>query len=344
MGGRSVKLIPLSATLAFASLPFLLWPSIGSGEERVVLDRPDPEGVPTLVSTGIVLTNIHEINAEKQSYLANVFVKLRWKDPRLAERSGATRRRALESIWHPNVYPAKSESTIEKLSKTVTVEPDGTVTYLQIYQGRFTVPLYLSDFPFDQHELQFRIASINYSPDEIKFIRDEVEGLSGFGRDLTVPDWKIGDWHVEAEGYQPILGDLTLASYVFRFDAYRRIGYFVVQIFIPLTLIIFMSWIVFWIDPTHVGPQLGIATTSMLTLIAYRFAIGNLLPAISYLTRMDYFMLSSTGLVFLALVEVGYTSRLVGRQKETLARRINMLSRILFPLAFVAIIFWSFVF
>ncbi len=48
----------------------------------------------------------------------------------------------------------------------------------------------------------------------------------------------------------------------------------------------------------------------MLTLIAYRFLLGGMLPRISYLTRLDYFLLGSTVLVFLALVEAACTSRL----------------------------------
>ncbi|MFV2073735.1 MAG: hypothetical protein ACC742_13935, partial [Thermoanaerobaculales bacterium] len=45
-----------------------------------------------------------------------------------------------------------------------------------------------------------------------------------------------------------------------------------------MAIIVFMSWVVFWIDPRHVGPRISVAVTSMLTLIAYRFLLGQLLP------------------------------------------------------------------
>ena len=66
-----------------------------------------------------------------------------------------------------------------------------------------------------------------------------------------------------------------------------------------------MSWAVFWVDPKEIGPQLGLAATSMLTLIAFQFAFTGLLPRISYLTRADRFVFSASLLVFLALVETG---------------------------------------
>ena len=52
------------------------------------------------------------------------------------------------------------------------------------------------------------------------------------------------------------------------------------RIILPLLLIVAMSWLVFWIDPELAGPQISIAVTSMLTLIAYRFMVGGMLPKI----------------------------------------------------------------
>ena len=70
-----------------------------------------------------------------------------------------------------------------------------------------------------------------------------------------------------------------------------------------------MSWTVFWIHPTNGGPQISVAVTSMLTLIAYRFAIGSEVPKLPYLTRLDAFILASSLLVFLSLIEVMLTTK-----------------------------------
>ena len=52
-----------------------------------------------------------------------------------------------------------------------------------------------------------------------------------------------------------------------------------------------MAWIVFWIPREHVPSRIGLAATSMLTLIAYRFAMSSVLLPIAYLTRLDLFMI-----------------------------------------------------
>jgi VIT1/CCC1 family predicted Fe2+/Mn2+ transporter len=78
----------------------------------------------------------------------------------------------------------------------------------------------------------------------------------------------------------------------------------------PLFLIVGMSWAVFWIDSSKIAPPIGTATVSMLTLIAYRFALGGLIPKVSYFTRMDSFITASTLLVFLALLVAILTGKL----------------------------------
>ena len=73
------------------------------------------------------------------------------------------------------------------------------------------------------------------------------------------------------------------------------------------------------------------AITTMLTLIAYRFSIGELVPKVSYLTRLDYFILGSTLMVFLTLLLVIITSNLAKSGQPELALRIDRWSRIIFP-------------
>ena len=102
-----------------------------------------------------------------------------------------------------------------------------------------------------------------------------------------------------------------------------------------------MSWLVFWIDPTQFGPQIGLAATAVLTLIAYRFLLGQLVPRISYLTRLDIFIMGSTILVFLGMVEAVVVARIAQKQ-ERLARRIDRMSRVGFPAAFVVVTWLAF--
>ncbi|MDP2828457.1 MAG: hypothetical protein Q8O37_07610 [Sulfuricellaceae bacterium] len=110
------------------------------------------------------------------------------------------------------------------------------------------------------------------------------------------------------------------------------------KVIIPLLLIVMMSWLVFWIDQSLGNAKISVAVTSMLTLIAYRFAIGNEVPKLPYLTSLDAFILVSTILVFLALIEVIVTNVLLHQKRENLALAIDHYCRPLFPISFVLLI------
>ena len=64
------------------------------------------------------------------------------------------------------------------------------------------------------------------------------------------------------------------AGYVFEFTASRNVQHYILKVILLLVLIVIMSWSVFWLDPIHSSSQINIAIASMLTLIAYRFAVG----------------------------------------------------------------------
>jgi hypothetical protein len=159
----------------------------------------------------------------------------------------------------------------------------------------------------------------------------------GMQERLSVPDWKVLSYQAVKRAYEPVAGT-EVAGFVFEFRAKRYAAYYIWQVIAPLVFIVMMSWGGFWIDPTNAGAQIGVATSSILTLIAYRFMLGNLLPRLPYMTRMDYFTLGSTALVFLTLVEVIVTTKLVRSEMAALGRKIDNWCRVVFPLAFVA---WS---
>jgi len=80
----------------------------------------------------------------------------------------------------------------------------------------------------------------------------------------------------------------------------------------------------------------------MLTLVAYRFLLGQSLPPVSYLTRLDYFLLGATILVFIALIQVAATSTMNAGDRPDRAITMNRLSRWVFPTVFALLIVWSF--
>ena len=160
-----------------------------------------------------------------------------------------------------------------------------------------------------------------------------LKGAAGIAPTITLPDWTIETWETKPLTYALAPG-LQYSSYAFEFAASRNVQHYILKVLLPLVLIVIMSWSVFWIDPANASSQVSIAMTSMLTLIAYRFAIDSQLPVLPYMTRLDAFILTSTLLVFFSLIEVVATIILDNTQKKQRAHSIDVYCRIIFPVIF----------
>ena len=306
-----------------------------------LIDRPNADSGPTEISVGIWIADITSIDSAQQTFTAEIAVVLRWKDLRLAHTGNGVVRYPLEQIWHPRVgIVNETNSVSRKMPDSVEVDPDGTVTSRQRYAGAFTQPLRLQSFPFDRQTFRVQLVAVRYQSNEVMFVPDQVwiqdglKGAGGISPSVTLPDWTIEKWEVKPLVYA-LAPHHQYSSYAFEFTASRNAQHYVWKVILPLVLIVMMSWAVFWIDPVTSNSQISIAVTSMLTLIAYRFAIDNQLPRLPYTTNLDAFILMSTVLVFFSFIEVLVTTILENQKRNRLAITIDRSCRVIFPVIFL---------
>ena len=314
---------------------------VRSAEAPAVIERPRSGNGATQVSVGIWIVDINDIDSAKQNFTADIAIVLRWKDARLAHTGTGTVHSALHEIWTPRVGIAnETSSVVQRFPESAEVEPDGTVIYRQRYVGSFSQPLRLQSFPFDRQIFHIQFVAIRYQPDEVAFvpdenwIRDGVPQAAGMSPSLTLADWTVEKWDAKASVYA-LTPRMQYSGYVFEFIARRNVEYYILKVILPLVLIVMMSWSVFWTEPTNSNTQFSIAVTSMLTLIAYRFAVDTQLPRLTYMTRLDAFFLVSTLLVFLSLIEVLVTTILDNNNQIARAKKLDRYCRVIVPIIFV---------
>jgi hypothetical protein len=322
--------------------------TVWSAETPALIERPAAETGPTQVSVGIWIVDISSIDSAQQNFTADIAIVLRWKDARLAHTGTGVAHYALDQIWTPRVGIAnETSSVVHKLPESAEVDPDGTVLYRQRYVGSFTQPLRLQSFPFDRQAFRIQFVAIRYRPNEVAFvpdenwIRDGLQQAAGISPSITLPDWTVEKWDAKPRVYALTPG-MQYSGYVFEFTASRNVQYYILKVILPLILIVVMSWAGFWIDPVNASAQISVAVTSMLTLIAYRFAVDTQLPRLPYITRLDALFPTSTLLVFFSLIEVMATTILDNNQQTERAKKLDRYCRVIFPaifaIAFVAIL------
>ena len=313
-----------------------------AGADELTGTRPGTEGQPLTMHGALVLLDVSKIDGADQSFTADVFMLLQWKDERLASETNGLRRMPLDSVWNPRIQIINQRRIWKTFPEEVDVSPDGTVIFRQRYYGIFSSPLDLHDFPLDHHPFRLQVVIPGYGPEEIEFLPIS-EGF-GMGRspEMTIPDWSIGEFEIRTAPWAIFPGGRQIAGLEGVFEARRHLGFYIGKAFVSVAIIVFMSWVVFWIGTANVGPRLSVSVTSMLTLVAYRFLLGQKLPPVSYLTRLDYFLLGCTILVFVALIQVALTGAMNEGDRADRANAINRTSRWAFPVAFAALLVWSF--
>ena len=305
-------------------------------------ERPAKWRGPTKVNFFIFVIDIDKIDGSAQSFSSNFHIKLTWKDRRLAKETESMRIMPLEKIWSPRLALVNQGGNVwESLPKVADVTPDGTVTYRQRYVGPLSQPLTLSDFPMDEHRFAIRMAAPGHSKDALEFIPESRNGVSGgsIAEKLSLTDWKLVNFEALSTPYEPVAA-ISVPGIAFEFTAKRYFLYYLWKIILPLALIVTMSLAVLWINRRNAGAQIGLATSAMLALITYSFILARLLPKLPYMTRMDYFTLGSTLLVFLTLIEVIVTAALSRSDQSSLVKNIDKIVRIVFPISFLLLFGW----
>ena len=335
--GHRVKSLFFQSGAAMRTGKRTIWTLIILGAGSLIAapaPAQEPTGTPREVKVALVLTDLTEVDGAAQSFLADVFMVATWNDPDLAGAEGK-RTLDLDDVWHPTLLIINRRSVTESLPTKVVVQPNGGVMYLQRYTGQFSASMNLREFPRDRQEFFVQLVAPSLGGAEVTLVPDE-SIVARRAAELSISDWKVGDAELTIDDYQVAPGTPVHPGVKLSLPATRRVTYYVIQVLIPLVAIVMMAYAVFWVAPAVVATRVGVVVTTMLTLIAYRFMLANHVPRLSYLTRLDWFMLGATVLVILALFTMAGTSYLVSRGQEAIVEKIDQAGRLLYPIVFGA--------
>jgi hypothetical protein len=126
---------------------------------------------------------------------------------------------------------------------------------------------------------------------------------------------------------------LTLSLYIG-----RRVSPYITKLFIPLAIILFLVYFVFFIPPDKLDMAAALTVTSLLSAIAFQLSVNGDLPEIGYIIYVDKIFYSCYFLIAIAMAEsllTFYLDASGNEKKQKLAKRIDLLSRFLFPVFFL---------
>jgi hypothetical protein len=305
-----------------------------------LLSPPAQAGKPVVVQLTLDVLNIPSIDEVGEQFTLDGYLFAKWSDPRLAfKSSGAEDVEKIYNvgeIWMPSFEMINAAGPRQQSDRSLTVAPDGTAHYSERFHAALPSRFSMRRFPFDRQSLEVHFHPFFNDVALESFIVDVKDsGLSLEQRTYS----SLAQWHVVGisayTGSTRQFRSFAIPEAVFSIGVERRYSFYLWKVFLPLLLMVFLSWAVFWLDPSDLSNQVQIAVTTILTVIAFAFAISATMPRVSYLTFIDAFFLTCYVFVFIAIVEL-MTVHAAHRRGADLSRRIRRVSRWLVPAAFFA--------
>ena len=308
------------------------------------IPRPNNDSETTEILVGIYTLDLVKINEIEQTVYIDFYLGLQWYDSRLdsslSDPNFAPYQCQLQEIWHPNLHIINQRHLEKELEEIAHINSQGIVTYRQRYYGKLATTLDLKRFPFDEQIIKIELISFSHSPEEIHFI--EAEELNGISPEISLVNWSIEEisTHSHAHYLQPEQQDY--ARFDYQIKVKRHSSFYAWRVLFPVALIVLMSDLVFWLEPTQIIPQITLATATMVSLITYQFILRQELPKMNYLTAEDKVIVGSMLLVFLALVESVTSINLVAEGYLELALYLDDVLKWLVPVLFMSLASFAF--
>jgi hypothetical protein len=250
-----------------------------------------PGNRPIPVEVGAFLLNLSGIGERSETFDADLYLSLRWRDPRLAF-EGSEPRRFLEEaavtrlgeIWWPQLeFVNTAQPTIT--NRVLEIAPDGAVYYRLGLTSQFRAHFDLRRFPFDRQTLTVRLQSFFWTADQMVFVPDLAR--IGFNPDSTMDALRVTRVAAMAAQSQLAGWELDFADLIVHVDVERQPAFYVWTVFAPVTLIFLISCTAFAVPMRSFHDRLSISLAALLASVGTQFAISFRLPQISYLTMID---------------------------------------------------------
>ncbi|MDG2306891.1 MAG: hypothetical protein P8R42_20050 [Candidatus Binatia bacterium] len=318
-----------------------------------ILGPPTDDG-PVIVNVGFYLSDISDVDEEQETIQFEGIVTMRWKDPRQAFDSDETGYREkfyqgnyqffeVFDGWWPQLILANEAGRYERQGLMLRIEDDGSMTYVEEIDAIAEARMDLRRLPFDDQDLYARFEVLGF--DSSMVVLREDPSTTGKWEDddhwIHVPQWRPPVVSAAVDAYLPAYGGNTKAPtsvYIFNIEMHRNPGYLMRLVLFPLTMLVVLSWSVFWMSRSTLGDRMDISFIGILTIVAYQITISGLMPKISYATILSTYLLISFITICASVIvnlAVGWIDQL---GDYALGDRVDLHCRWIFPLGYVSAI------
>lgn len=283
---------------------------------------------PVKIYISIRVASINDISELNSNYKMTIYFQQQWIDERLdysdiVNNTGCPLTldsRVVDQIWIPDTYFTDRDSFIHDVTtknRLVRLWPNGTVLFGMRITLELGCPLHtnLMKYPLDDQNCTLEAESYGYNDANVRYCTDpksihEVDEITK----LQLPQFVVTKASLDRRTAKFTSGNydrMVLTIYLS-----RNIGYFVLQTYIPCSLITILSWVSFWINHEATAARVALGVTTVLTMTTISTNVRAALPKVNYIKALDVYTYVSFFFTFFGLFEYAVVNHIFCKMKN----------------------------
>jgi hypothetical protein len=324
---------------------------VGVNAPQVLTGEALPQGVQVLqapieVMVGIRINRISAVNSQDENYNIIGNMRMDWTDPALAfspdtcncsvklytEKEFDRFLADVGSKWPDFAYFNQLGNRWVQ-SRVAAIWPDGSARYAEEFSTIFQSDFDFRKYPFDTQ--QFPIFMDLILPADV-YTLTELPGYSSIDPEHGEDEFIITDFTITTSIAEAGAVDRPVSRLTFNFSAPRHLNYYVLQVFVPVLLIILISWFTFFLK--DYGRRIEAAAANILLFIAFSFSLADNYPRLGYVTFLDAIMAVTFVVNALVLLYNVYMKRMENQGETARVERVDAVLDWLYPLLYIGLV------
>ncbi|XP_060573536.1 gamma-aminobutyric acid receptor subunit alpha-6-like isoform X3 [Ruditapes philippinarum] len=260
--------------------------------------RPGFGGPPLVIETDILIRSIGQISESDMDYSFQCYFRQRWTDERLQfdirNISEVTLNNLfLENIWKPNTYFLNGQKShqhnIPRPNLFVRIRSDGRVYLSRRLTVKAACPMKLNLYPMDRPICSLVLGSYGYTTDDIVYLWKYGNNISvEVNKDVRLAQFDLISVRSSNHTDNTVFGTFSVLKVYIYFE--RHLGFFVLQTYLPCSMITCLSWVSFWINRDAAPARVLLGVTTILATAGIGMTVREGLPRVSYATALDTYL------------------------------------------------------
>lgn len=263
------------------------------------------------VGIAVYINDVNVIDPKKENIALDLTLNLQWQTEQASSKKqfyyGDGVNKVLDSMWWPYYQIKHSRGPVKIIRQALVIDKSGRANYEANVSVTIDTKMNMRRFPFDSHILQIIVKPFGEQPHPVTY--SILHEKAGINHKAHLEEWRLNDerhWIKDENGQ---------AVYVSSFDYQRKSGFYIHKVMVPLLLILLISYCVLLMPDEPTIRRLALVMATMLTVVAFQWAMSPYVPNLSYITFFEALLLFSYTLIASEAVIIILGEAFGGRHK-----------------------------